>query len=74
MPLLYRVLMRLAAVVGILGGLLGFAFGIANASDFGGGWPLAIVVGLLPAAALYAIAWVIRPPLDRASLRRLWRE
>lgn len=74
MPLLYRVLMRLAAVVGILGGLLGLVVGVANASDFGGGWPLAVAVGLLPAGVLYAIAWVIRPPLDRASLRRLWRQ
>lgn len=72
-PLLYRILMRLAAVVAILGALAGI--GMAIGVGFGDAeWPLAIVLCLVPAGALYALAWIVRPPLDRASLRRLWRE
>lgn len=72
MPLLYRILMRLAAVVAVLGVLLGIAMAISMNSD--PEWPFVLLVCLVPAGALYALAWIVRPPLDRASLRRLWRE
>lgn len=72
MPLLYRILMRLAAVVAILGVLFGIAVAISMSSD--PEWALGFLVCLVPAGVLYALAWIVRPPLDRASLRRLWRE
>ena len=74
MPLLYRILMRLAAIAAALGAIIGVVGAIGMAQDFGAASILFGAVALLPAAALYAIAWVVRPPLDRASLRRLWRE
>lgn len=76
MPLLYRILMRLAAVATVLGFVLGVlgAIAMSGLNDFWNEWPLLILLALIPAAALYALAWIVRPPLDRASLRRLWRE
>lgn len=75
MPLLYRILMRLAALAVVMGMLIAlfivFSFGSA---DDPGTWLFGLIVGAIPAALLAAIAWVVRPPLDRASLRRLWRE
>lgn len=70
MPLLCRILMRLAAAWAVLVGGLIATIAIFNGTAWGF---IAIVVGV-PAVLLCAIALVIRPPLDRASLRRLWRE
>ena len=75
MPLLYRVLMRLSLLLTALG-VLGW-IGITAVDGTGGSmsiWLLGLAVFVAPGIVLAAIAWVIRPPLDRESLRRLWRE
>lgn len=74
MPLLYRILMRLAAIWVVGLGGIALAITIVNNAWATADW---LTIGLFigaPAALLVAVAWVIRPPLDRASLRRLWRE
>lgn len=74
MPLLYRILMRLAVVWAVGLGALILAVAVANGTLLTADWSgIAALVGL-PAALLRAVAWVVRPPLDRASLHRLWRE
>jgi hypothetical protein len=74
MPLLYRLLMRLAAVAAMLGILAGLGFSIGLAKDLGAQSLILGVAALIPAAALYALAWIVRPPLDAQTRQRLWRE
>jgi hypothetical protein len=74
MPLIYRILMRLAVAWVVLVGGLMMAVAVANGTLGAAAWGLVAIVVGVPAVLLCAIAWVIRPPLDRASLRRLWRE
>lgn len=74
MPLLYRILMRLAvAWVALIGGL-SVLLAIANGTSDTANWGLVAIVVGAPAVLLCACAWVVRPPLDRTSLRRLWRD
>lgn len=74
MALLYRILMRLAAIWVIGVGALALAITILNDAWGTADWlVISFFIGA-PAAIVAALASVIRPPLDRASLRRLWRE
>ncbi|MBW4053573.1 MAG: hypothetical protein HIU85_19350 [Proteobacteria bacterium] len=54
MPLLYRILMRLAALAAVIGGGGGILITISNTQALGPSWPLFIVIALIPAAILYA--------------------
>lgn len=74
MPLLYRILMRLAVAWAVLVGGLLMVVAVANGTVTTAAWGLVSIVVGAPAVLLCAIAWAIRPPRDRASLRRLWRE
>ena len=62
MPLLYRILMRLALVALIVG--LAFAYLIMGKDAFAstGTFLGVTVMGALPATALAALAWVVKPP------------
>lgn len=75
MPLLYRVLMRLAVLALVLGVLAGMVLILGSGmADNARVWIIVPLVGVVPAALIAAIAWVVRPPLDADTLRRLWRE
>lgn len=71
MPPLYRILMRLAVITLVLGIVivitLVLGWGDADSANV---WLIMALIGVAPAAALYAIAWIVRAPLDRESLRR----
>lgn len=75
MPMLYRVLKRLSVLLVVLGF---FAWGavlvILGGLNSIGGAIVVLGVCLIPAALVAGIAWIVRPPLDPESLRRLWRD
>lgn len=76
MPLLYRILMRLAlvALVALVAGL-GLSYLIMGKDTFEtlGTFIGMTAMGAIPAAAIAAIAWVVKPPGAVIGLQRFIR-